>query len=112
MRGGSWPVLNRIVTAIIWLGIQMYWGGQSIKIIFNPIIDHPFRDLVETLPASLDLLHHLRHHLSAYSSDTARKAPGAISSKSGIFVLVPVTSTDCAQITFIMITRSMFGILG
>lgn len=28
MRGGFWPVLNRIVTACVWMGIQAYWGGQ------------------------------------------------------------------------------------
>lgn len=28
MRGGFWPVLNRIMTACVWMGIQMYWGGQ------------------------------------------------------------------------------------
>lgn len=29
MRGGFWPVLNRIVTACVWMGIQAYWGGQG-----------------------------------------------------------------------------------
>lgn len=38
MRGGFWPVLNRIMTAIIWLGIQMYWGGQAVKIILGALI--------------------------------------------------------------------------
>lgn len=55
MRGGFWPVLNRIVTSIVWLGIQMYWGGQSIKIILNAIVGHSFRDLENTLPASANV---------------------------------------------------------
>ena len=42
MRGGFWPVLNRIMTAIIWLGIQMYWGGQAIKIILGALIGPEF----------------------------------------------------------------------
>lgn len=29
MRGGFWPVLNRIMTACVWMGIQAYWGGQG-----------------------------------------------------------------------------------
>ena len=52
MRGGFWPVLNRIMTAIIWLGIQMYWGGQAIKIILGAIIGPSFVHWKKTLPAS------------------------------------------------------------
>ena len=55
MRGGFWPVLNRIMTSIIWLGIQMYWGGQSIKIILNAVIGRKFRDLENTLPESANV---------------------------------------------------------
>jgi NCS1 family nucleobase:cation symporter-1 len=44
IRGGFWPVLNRIMTAIIWLGIQMYWGGQAIKIILGALIGPKVRD--------------------------------------------------------------------
>lgn len=29
MRGGFWPVLNRIATSCVWMGIQAYWGGQG-----------------------------------------------------------------------------------
>ena len=32
MRGGFWPVLNRIVTACVWMGIQAYWGGQGKQV--------------------------------------------------------------------------------
>jgi nucleobase:cation symporter-1, NCS1 family len=55
MRGGFWPVLNRIVTAIIWLGIQMYWGGQAIKIILGALIGHKFVFMKNTLPASANV---------------------------------------------------------
>ena len=55
MRGGFWPVLNRIMTAIIWLGIQMYWGGQAIKIILNALIGPKFVNLKNTLPLSANV---------------------------------------------------------
>lgn len=32
MRGGFLPVLNRIMTACVWMGIQAYWGGQGQSI--------------------------------------------------------------------------------
>jgi len=31
MRGGFWPVLNRIVTACVWMGIQVGPSSSSIK---------------------------------------------------------------------------------
>ncbi|KIW27545.1 uncharacterized protein PV07_07273 [Cladophialophora immunda] len=52
MRGGFWPVLNRIMTASIWMGIQLYWGGQAVKIILGSIIGHPFVHMRNTLPES------------------------------------------------------------
>ena len=55
MRGGFWPVLNRIMTAVIWLGIQMYWGGQAIKIILGAIIGPSFVHLRNTLPSSANV---------------------------------------------------------
>lgn len=39
MRGGFWPVMNRIVTACVWMGIQAYWGGQGQRAV--PAILHP-----------------------------------------------------------------------
>lgn len=55
MRGGFWPVLNRIMTAIIWLGIQMYWGGQAVKIILGALIGPKFVHLKNTLPESAEV---------------------------------------------------------
>jgi len=55
MRGGFWPVLNRIMTAVIWLGIQMYWGGQAIKIILGAVIGPKFVFLKNTLPVSANV---------------------------------------------------------
>ncbi|KAK8201301.1 permease for cytosine/purines, uracil, thiamine, allantoin-domain-containing protein [Phyllosticta paracitricarpa] len=42
MRGGFWPVLNRIMTACVWMGIQAYWGGQAVKIILRAVIGPKF----------------------------------------------------------------------
>lgn len=55
MRGSFWPVLNRIVTAIIWLGIQMYWGGQSVKIILGSLVGTKWVHLKNTIPASANV---------------------------------------------------------
>ncbi|KPI41863.1 Uracil permease [Cyphellophora attinorum] len=55
MRGGFWPVLNRIMTTIIWMGIQLYWGGQAVKIILGAIIGHPFVHMKNTLPESANV---------------------------------------------------------
>ncbi|KAL1303023.1 hypothetical protein AAFC00_003336 [Neodothiora populina] len=101
MRGGFWPVLNRIMTSIIWLGIQMYWGGQSVKIILNAIIGHSFRDLKNTLPESTNV-------------DTASLICFFIFAV--IFLptlMIPPENLQMPfRITFIMITCSMFGLLG
>lgn len=55
MRGGFWPVLNRIVTGIVWLGIQMYWGGQAVKVILGAIIGPSWIGLRNTLPESANV---------------------------------------------------------
>lgn len=55
MRGGFWPVLNRIVTAIVWNGIQLYWGGQAVKIMLGGIIGPRWVNLQNTLPASANV---------------------------------------------------------
>ena len=52
MFGGFWPVLNRIMTACIWMGIQLYWGGQAIQIILGAIIGPKFIFMKNTLPES------------------------------------------------------------
>ena len=52
MRGSFWPVMNRIMTAIVWLGIQIYWGGQAVRVILGAIIGKPFIELKNTIPES------------------------------------------------------------
>jgi NCS1 family nucleobase:cation symporter-1 len=42
MRGGYWPVLNRIMTACIWVGIRNYWGGQCVRIVLGVVIRPKF----------------------------------------------------------------------
>jgi len=32
MRGGFWPVLNRIMTGCIWMGIQTYWVSYTLSL--------------------------------------------------------------------------------
>ncbi|KAF7195805.1 Transporter aclS [Pseudocercospora fuligena] len=101
MRGGFWPVLNRIMTAIIWLGIQLYWGGQSVKIILGAIIGPKFVFMENTLPASANV-------------DTA--------SLIGFFVFLvlflpflmvpPEKLIIPLRITFVTMTCTLFGILG
>ncbi|KAK4964898.1 hypothetical protein LTR28_003568, partial [Elasticomyces elasticus] len=101
MRGGFWPVLNRIVTAIVWLGIQMYWGGQAIKIILGAVIGPKFAYMENTLPKSANL-------------DTASLISFFIFIVIflPILVLPPERLQTPFRITFIMITCTMFGILG
>ncbi|EPE35347.1 hypothetical protein GLAREA_11046 [Glarea lozoyensis ATCC 20868] len=55
MIGGFWPVLNRIVTACIWMGVQTYWGGQSVKIILGAVIGPKYAYMENTLPASANV---------------------------------------------------------
>jgi NCS1 family nucleobase:cation symporter-1 len=55
MLGGFWPVLNRIMTACIWMGIQTYWGGQAVKIILGSIIGPKFIFMPNTLPESANV---------------------------------------------------------
>ncbi|KAK8209476.1 NCS1 family nucleobase:cation symporter-1 [Phyllosticta capitalensis] len=100
MRGGFWPVLNRIMTACVWMGIQAYWGGQAMKIILRALIGPKFVHMKNTLPASANL-------------DTA----SCISFFVFIFVFLPLPMIPPEKlqlpfrITFIMITVTMFGML-
>jgi len=55
MIGGFWPVLNRIMTACIWMGIQTYWGGQAVKIILGAVIGPKYAFMKNTLPASANV---------------------------------------------------------
>lgn len=55
MRGGFWPVLNRIMTACIWMGIQTYWGGQSVKIVLGALIGPKYAHMTNTLPVSANV---------------------------------------------------------
>ncbi|KAF9637839.1 hypothetical protein BFW01_g8735 [Lasiodiplodia theobromae] len=101
MRGGFWPVLNRIMTACVWMGIQAYWGGQAVKIILRAIIGRSFVDLENTLPASAN-------------TDTASIISFFVFI--AIFLPLPLIPPEKLQlpfkITFVMITATMFGMLG
>ncbi|RFU32379.1 hypothetical protein B7463_g3981, partial [Scytalidium lignicola] len=55
MIGGFWPVLNRIVTACIWMGVQTYWGGQAVKIILGAVIGPKYAFMTNTLPLSANV---------------------------------------------------------
>ncbi|POS81347.1 hypothetical protein DHEL01_v200277 [Diaporthe helianthi] len=101
MRGGFWPVLNRIVTACVWMGIQAYWGGQSVKIILRAIIGPEFRDLPNTLPVSANV-------------DTASLISFFVFIV--IFLPLPMIPPEKLQlpfrVVFVMITATMFGMVG
>ncbi|EKG20367.1 Permease cytosine/purines uracil thiamine allantoin [Macrophomina phaseolina MS6] len=101
MRGGFWPVLNRIMTACVWMGIQAYWGGQAVKIILRAIIGRSFVNLKNTLPASAN-------------TDTASIISFFVFIV--IFLPLPMIPPEKLQlpfrITFVMITATMFGMLG
>lgn len=55
MYGGFWPVLKRIMTGCIWMGIQIYWGGQAVKIILGAVIGPRHAFMKNTLPLSENL---------------------------------------------------------
>ncbi|KAF3023152.1 hypothetical protein E8E14_013987 [Neopestalotiopsis sp. 37M] len=101
MRGGFWPVLNRIVTACVWMGIQAYWGGQAVKIMLRAIIGPTFVNLRNTLPSSSN-------------TDTASLISFFVFIV--IFLPLPMIPPEKLQmpfrITFVMITATMFGMLG
>ncbi|EME78382.1 uncharacterized protein MYCFIDRAFT_58476 [Pseudocercospora fijiensis CIRAD86] len=100
MRGGFWPVLNRIVTAIVWNGIQLYWGGQSVKIMLGGIIGAPWVNLRNTLPASANV-------------DTA----SLISFFVFLVIFLPILMIPPEKlqwplrVTFVMMLSTMFGML-
>ncbi|KAK8073622.1 hypothetical protein PG994_004521 [Apiospora phragmitis] len=101
MRGGFWPVLNRIMTACVWMGIQTYWGGQAVKIILRAIIGVPFVTLRNNFPASANT-----------------KTASLISFFVFIVVFLPLPMIPPEKlqlpfrITFVMITATLFGMLG
>ncbi|OJD34324.1 ncs1 nucleoside transporter family protein [Diplodia corticola] len=101
MRGGFWPVLNRIMTACVWMGIQAYWGGQAVKIILRALIGRSFIELKNTLPATAN-------------TDTASLISFFVFI--AIFLPLPLIPPEKLQlpfkITFVMITATMFGMLG
>ena len=38
MNGSYFPVLLRVFVGSIWLGLQAYWGGQSLRVLLGAII--------------------------------------------------------------------------
>ncbi|KAI4143684.1 MAG: hypothetical protein LQ341_002852 [Variospora aurantia] len=55
MRGAFWPVLNRVMTGCVWMGVQMYWGGLAVRLVLNAIIGPRFVFMANTLPASANI---------------------------------------------------------
>ncbi|KAI9807843.1 MAG: hypothetical protein M1825_005148 [Sarcosagium campestre] len=53
--GSFWPILNRVVTGTVWMGIQLYWGGQATVIILSAIIGPKFAYMKNTLPESANV---------------------------------------------------------
>lgn len=100
MRGGFWPVLNRIVTACVWLGLQAYWGGQSIKIILGALIGPKFIGMRNTLPLSA---HVDTSSLISFFIFMAIFVPS---------LLIPPEKLQLPlKISWVMITSTMFAIL-
>ncbi|KAK6856717.1 hypothetical protein PG995_006904 [Apiospora arundinis] len=127
MRGGFWPVLNRIMTGCVWMGIEAYWGGQDVSftsssssssinlfqadtIPFLPVSRQnnttrhhwaPFVNLQNTLPASANV-------------DTASLISFFVFM--AIFLPLPMIPPEKLQlpfrITFVMIAATLFGMLG
>ncbi|ERF70196.1 hypothetical protein EPUS_00384 [Endocarpon pusillum Z07020] len=56
MRGAFWPVLNRVVVGCIWMGIQMFWGGQAVRIVLGALIGPKFVNMANTLPLSANVV--------------------------------------------------------
>ena len=38
MNGSFFPVLLRVFIGSMWLGLQAYWGGQSLRVLIGAII--------------------------------------------------------------------------
>ncbi|KAL8924215.1 MAG: hypothetical protein Q9208_004179 [Pyrenodesmia sp. 3 TL-2023] len=55
LRGAFWPVLNRVMTGCVWMGVQMYWGGLAVRLVLNAIIGPRFIFMANTLPASANV---------------------------------------------------------
>ncbi|KAL8960260.1 MAG: hypothetical protein Q9193_003003 [Seirophora villosa] len=55
LRGAFWPVLNRVMTGCVWMGVQMYWGGLAVRLVLNAIIGPRFVFMTNTLPASANV---------------------------------------------------------
>jgi len=100
MRGGFWPVLNRIMTASIWLGIQAYWGGQSVKIVLGALIGPRFVGMRNTLPLGA---HVDTSSLVSFFVFLAIFAP--------TLMVSPERLQIPFRVTFIMITSTMIGML-
>jgi NCS1 family nucleobase:cation symporter-1 len=55
MIGAFWPVLNRVLTGCVFMGIQIYWGGLATRIVLNAIIGPKLIFMENTLPVSANV---------------------------------------------------------
>ena len=100
MRGGFWPLLNRIMTACIWMGIQAYWGGQAVKIILGAVIGPKFVYWRNTLPESA---HVDEASLLSFFVFLAVFAP--------MLLVVPERLRIPFRVAFVMIACTVLGML-
>ncbi|CAG8983072.1 hypothetical protein HYALB_00006100 [Hymenoscyphus albidus] len=100
MLGGFWPVLNRIVTACIRMGVQTYWGGQAVKIILGAVIGPKFAYMKNTLPLSANVD---TCSLISFFIFLALLAP--------LLLIRPEKLQLPLKIAFVMITCNIFGML-
>ena len=100
MRGGFWPLLNRIMTACIWMGIQAYWGGQAVKIILGAVIGPKFVYMANTLPEEA---HVDTASLASFFIFLALFAP--------MLMVAPERLQVPFRVAFVMITCTVFGML-
>lgn len=100
MKGAYWPVLNRVVTACIWMGIQLYWGGQAARLIIGAIWPS-FAKMRNTLPPGANVK---TNDLIAFFVFAAVFAP--------TLMIPPERLQTPFRVAFIMIIATIFGMVG
>ena len=100
MVGAFWPVLNRVLTGCVFMGIQMYWGGLATRIVLNAIIGPKLIFMENTLPASANVT---TPNLICFFVFTVMLAP---------LLLVPPEKLQMPfRVAFVMITTVIVGML-